>query len=471
MSSGLSRDDSEKELNEKENTNKNSDQNDRIISHRTSYFIPKQRQGSASSKESTPIIITEDSNNNNNNRPSSSNLNNGSRLMMKHTSSIYSQKSAQEDEEINNDDKINKNKNINKNNIKSRINMLKLPTISLSNPGLSNSSQNDIFMPPQIILSFDDDIENDSNNTNEINNKVLYTSNQGYRIGEEKIVNSYEDLDRIINFGYEKEPETDGFSVIRSKKPQEELGDEEELEEKRRNSIKYADSGVKFGKFNNNDDIQDDNEMEDNTDYKSQSSPTTKNKTRRNSIKDKNKSSNSKSEEGVENQPEFPIKKASLSLQTPSLISSPKRGRRYSTMAYVPIKDSKITSDKIGSMTEQMKLKSQVESLNGRASAFSDMSNPYTTNKYSFSVREFIPTRGLIYSEFQDYKSSWVLCKPKLLPLKSIEIQKIEKMEKAVVKARQNTGLRLTRTASSQNSMMQKPRSKEVHTSPSIINN
>jgi len=43
------------------------------------------------------------------------------------------------------------------------------------------------------------------------------------------------------------------------------------------------------------------------------------------------------------------------------------------------------------------------------------------------NFREVLPKRGLV---FQESSSQMVLCKPKLLPLKSFTLQKLEKMQK-----------------------------------------
>lgn len=412
------------------------------------------------SKKTPQIIIKEDTSNNNNNNVKlasiNTNSNNGSPSMKK-SSSLSPQKLASEVKtDCENNLKLNNTINAKNKNTRNR----RSGSISRSNSELSNKSQNSLFIPPQIILSFDEDENNINNNGVEVNKKVLYTSNQGYRVGDDNTENSFEDLNRIINFGYEKEPETDGFSVLCGNKPQDELEDEKELEEKRKNSIKYADSGLRFDKFNSDEDAQDEVEEEEEVSVKEPPSPINKVK-----IPDKIKNSASKPEEVYERQQNVPRKKSSL--QTPSLKSKPKRGRRYSTMDYIPIKDTKITSDNIGSTIEALKLKSQFDNKNNRGNSYSDYS--YGSNKFMSSVKEFIPQRGLIYSEFQDYESGWILCKPKLLPLKSIEIQKIEKMEKEVAKARKNTGLRLIRTTSAQNTIVEKSRSKEVHTSPSIL--
>lgn len=41
-------------------------------------------------------------------------------------------------------------------------------------------------------------------------------------------------------------------------------------------------------------------------------------------------------------------------------------------------------------------------------------------------IKEVIPTKGLL---FQDTSPTFVLCKPKLLPLKSVTLEKLEKMQ------------------------------------------
>ena len=42
------------------------------------------------------------------------------------------------------------------------------------------------------------------------------------------------------------------------------------------------------------------------------------------------------------------------------------------------------------------------------------------------NVREILPKRGLVY---QENNPQLVLCKPKLLPLKSVTLEKLEKMQ------------------------------------------
>ena len=51
------------------------------------------------------------------------------------------------------------------------------------------------------------------------------------------------------------------------------------------------------------------------------------------------------------------------------------------------------------------------------------------------TMREVLPKKGLLFTESQ---AQLVLCKPKLLPLKSVTLQKMEQMQKeAKVKAQQ----------------------------------
>ncbi|RWS12505.1 BBSome-interacting protein 1-like protein [Dinothrombium tinctorium] len=50
-------------------------------------------------------------------------------------------------------------------------------------------------------------------------------------------------------------------------------------------------------------------------------------------------------------------------------------------------------------------------------------------------IKPVIPNQGIV---FQEEKSFYVLCKPKLLPLKSVTLEKLERMqESAQQKARQ----------------------------------
>jgi len=43
-------------------------------------------------------------------------------------------------------------------------------------------------------------------------------------------------------------------------------------------------------------------------------------------------------------------------------------------------------------------------------------------------LREIIPKNGIVYNEKNEF--SEVLCKPKLMPLKSVTIKKLEELEK-----------------------------------------
>jgi BBSome-interacting protein 1 len=46
------------------------------------------------------------------------------------------------------------------------------------------------------------------------------------------------------------------------------------------------------------------------------------------------------------------------------------------------------------------------------------------------NLKEIIPKNGLIYSE--KFNFSDILCKPKILPLKSLTLMKLEEMEKSL---------------------------------------
>jgi len=456
----------------KKDNNESSKSNveDKLASHRTSYFIPKHKSDySASSdntsiiRENTPSLNDTLSENSTNNTAKSSRG-----LVRKHSKSIISSKSPLEEDHGGDHHSHSNNNNTNGNSL--AIPSLCVPDTSTAQ---NDQDQNDIFMPPQIILSFqDDDLENEI--ANEINNKIIYSSHEGYSFEEEKVENNFENLDKIINFGNEKEPETDTFSVMRSKQHGEDMKEGEELELKKKNSIKYADSGVKFSEFD------DDNDNNNPTITTTSEPPQGSTSTSKNEKADKSsvherkssippsKTSNANNE--VPEEKKSPIFPKKASLQTPSILSSSqslasnKRGRRYSAMAFVPIKDNRINGDNLGPSNNMMYLTSDF--LSSRHNDHSEVPNS-VLNKYSMALKEFIPQRGLLYSEFQKYDSGWVLCKPKLLPLKSLEIQKIEKMEKAMYKARQNTGLRLTRTASVVQNTPLRVRSNEVHTSPS----
>ena len=51
-------------------------------------------------------------------------------------------------------------------------------------------------------------------------------------------------------------------------------------------------------------------------------------------------------------------------------------------------------------------------------------------------LREIIPKNGIVYNEKQELND--VLCKPKLLPLKSFTIRKLEELEKNFDKINNN---------------------------------
>lgn len=47
-------------------------------------------------------------------------------------------------------------------------------------------------------------------------------------------------------------------------------------------------------------------------------------------------------------------------------------------------------------------------------------------------LREIIPRSGIVYNENNEFTE--ILCKPKLLPLKSVTIRKLEELEKNLEK-------------------------------------
>ena len=61
----------------------------------------------------------------------------------------------------------------------------------------------------------------------------------------------------------------------------------------------------------------------------------------------------------------------------------------------------------------------------GLTTSFRNMSSK--DKQYPDSLREVLPKRGLVY---QESNPQLVLCKPKLLPLKSVTLEKLEKMQK-----------------------------------------
>lgn len=50
-----------------------------------------------------------------------------------------------------------------------------------------------------------------------------------------------------------------------------------------------------------------------------------------------------------------------------------------------------------------------------------------TTAKSNLSIDIVVPQQGLLYSE---HTFDYILCKPKLMPLKSVTLEKLEKMQK-----------------------------------------
>ncbi|KAL7292421.1 hypothetical protein TKK_0014009 [Trichogramma kaykai] len=48
-------------------------------------------------------------------------------------------------------------------------------------------------------------------------------------------------------------------------------------------------------------------------------------------------------------------------------------------------------------------------------------------DKSSFNIDVVLPQQGLLYSE---HTFDYILCKPKLMPLKSVTLEKLEKMQK-----------------------------------------
>ena len=51
-------------------------------------------------------------------------------------------------------------------------------------------------------------------------------------------------------------------------------------------------------------------------------------------------------------------------------------------------------------------------------------------------LKEILPKAGLVYSEKASLTE--ILCKPKILPLKSVTLQKLEEMEKKLDQMQQN---------------------------------
>jgi BBSome-interacting protein 1 len=61
--------------------------------------------------------------------------------------------------------------------------------------------------------------------------------------------------------------------------------------------------------------------------------------------------------------------------------------------------------------------------------------NTNTHEEILKKLREIIPNSGIVYNEKHEFPE--VLCKPKLLPLKSMTIKKLEELEKNFEKINQ----------------------------------
>ena len=62
-----------------------------------------------------------------------------------------------------------------------------------------------------------------------------------------------------------------------------------------------------------------------------------------------------------------------------------------------------------------------------------------STEKTNFNIDVVLPQQGLLY---QNDSPDYILCKPKLMPLKSVTLEKLEKMQKDAeikLKEMQNT--------------------------------
>ena len=56
------------------------------------------------------------------------------------------------------------------------------------------------------------------------------------------------------------------------------------------------------------------------------------------------------------------------------------------------------------------------------------MSGEASAEEASATITEVIPTKGLLYTEFKDFRE--VFCKPKIMPLKSATLRRLEELEK-----------------------------------------
>lgn len=84
----------------------------------------------------------------------------------------------------------------------------------------------------------------------------------------------------------------------------------------------------------------------------------------------------------------------------------------------------------------------------------------------SESIEFVLPKHGFLYSE---ETPSMVLCKPKLLPMKSISLQKLEQMQKeAEKKAKFQTELMASHILESENELPDWPGKEENETSQDI---
>ena len=64
---------------------------------------------------------------------------------------------------------------------------------------------------------------------------------------------------------------------------------------------------------------------------------------------------------------------------------------------------------------------------------------PVTAQGSKVTLQEVLPKAGLVYSEKGNL--SEVLCKPKIMPIKSMTLEKLEELEAQAAKAQPNMGL------------------------------
>ena len=87
------------------------------------------------------------------------------------------------------------------------------------------------------------------------------------------------------------------------------------------------------------------------------------------------------------------------------------------------------------------------------------------TNKDEIKIQELLPKTGLVYTE-QNVMP--VLCKPKILPLKSVTLEKLEKMQKEA----EEVVKRQEEEAKAQERLMEQQReilSQETHSEPDVM--